>query len=450
MDVANMLGDMPNYSIFMINGKMGLANGYNIIMQPKYDIIYPFVGDFAIVENFNKQGVVDKYGNEILSPIYESIKHLNKKQFECYKRYSENYIYDVEKRTFQVEQLQSIYNILNQWNDSIIIEPNIINNDIVSFEYHVDYYTRKYGVYSIKHNRIILHDCDSIKLPSYHNIIIAQKDYKYAIVDYNGKLFTSYNFDSLLYRRDESPIDSGLIEAGKNGKYGFVDTYGNVKIDFKYSSAFPFKAGKAIVEMNGKFGVIDKWDNIIIPFNYSEIEMLDNGTIILLNKDYWSYSYTIYGEPNAVHLKSNTYKHFRFNFQGNPFLVLVDSSSKQGVVKLNGDIILDTKYDRVYHVSAPEQFVVSIKGKYGIVNDKDRIILPIEYDNIIAIQVNDDFYYRVTQMRRFGIVNRNMRIIIPIEYDSIDYLPTYHAFKVKRGNSYAIVNFENQILVPFH
>lgn len=429
---------------------MGIACGYNLITQPRYDIIYPFVGEFAIVVNEGKYGLINKYGNEILAPIYENLNHIDEKHLECFKGYGECYIYNTVSKIMNIEQYQSIQNYLDTWNDSAMVIPPIINNEVVGFEYRIDCYTRKYGVYSKKLNRIILHDCDSIKLPSFHHIIIAQKGYKYAIVDYNGMFLTSYYFDSLLNRRDESPIDSGLIEAAKNEKYGFVDTYGNVKIDFKYSFVFPFKAGKAIVEMNGKFGVIDKWDNILIPFNYNDIEILDNGSIILLNEDSMGYSYTIYGKPNAVHLKSNTYKNFRFNFQRNPFMVLVDSSSKQGVIKLNGDIILDTKYDRVYHVSAPGQFIVSIKGKFGIVNDKDRIIYPIEYDNISAIQVNDDFCYCVTQMQRFGVVNRNMRIVIPIEYDDIKYLPTYNAFKVKRGNSYAIVNFENQILVPFH
>ena len=42
MKPSPKFGSMPNYSIYIVNGKMGLANGFNLIIQPKYDIIYPF------------------------------------------------------------------------------------------------------------------------------------------------------------------------------------------------------------------------------------------------------------------------------------------------------------------------------------------------------------------------------------------------------------------------
>lgn len=35
MKTALKFGSMPNYSIYMINGKMGLACGFNLLTQPK-------------------------------------------------------------------------------------------------------------------------------------------------------------------------------------------------------------------------------------------------------------------------------------------------------------------------------------------------------------------------------------------------------------------------------
>jgi hypothetical protein len=40
-----------DYSIYVVNGKMGLACGFNIITPPKYDVIYPFVGQYAKVKS---------------------------------------------------------------------------------------------------------------------------------------------------------------------------------------------------------------------------------------------------------------------------------------------------------------------------------------------------------------------------------------------------------------
>ncbi|MEE3414635.1 MAG: hypothetical protein VZR53_04610, partial [Prevotella sp.] len=72
MKTARNLGDMENYSIYMLNGKMGLAgtpNGENeqvILTQPKYDIIYPFVKEHAIVKAGEFFGVINKYGVETI------------------------------------------------------------------------------------------------------------------------------------------------------------------------------------------------------------------------------------------------------------------------------------------------------------------------------------------------------------------------------------------------
>ena len=46
----------------------------SIILSKKYDMAYPFVGDYAIVTCKAKQGVINKKGNWILKPKYENIQ----------------------------------------------------------------------------------------------------------------------------------------------------------------------------------------------------------------------------------------------------------------------------------------------------------------------------------------------------------------------------------------
>ena len=65
----------------------------------------------------------------------------------------------------------------------------------------------------------------------------------------------------------------GLAAAKKNGKWGFIDTIGNLVIDFTYDDIvyYGFSDGFAGVKKDGKFGLIDKNGNVVIPFVYDGI-----------------------------------------------------------------------------------------------------------------------------------------------------------------------------------
>ncbi len=65
----------------------------------------------------------------------------------------------------------------------------------------------------------------------------------------------------------------------KNGKYGYVDDKGNVRISYKYDKANEFDDGFAFVEQNGKFYVIDTLGN---EYLYADdINNLSNETLAL-------------------------------------------------------------------------------------------------------------------------------------------------------------------------
>jgi hypothetical protein len=54
------------------------------------------------------------------------------------------------------------------------------------------------------------------------------------------------------------PFSEGLAPVEVNGKWGFIDTKGNMVIPAVYDSAGSFSEGLAQVKVNGKWGYIDK------------------------------------------------------------------------------------------------------------------------------------------------------------------------------------------------
>lgn len=84
-------------------------------------------------------------------------------------------------------------------------------------------------------------------------MIIVNKGSLYGFIDRNGAIIHEPKFDDILFEHE------GLIGIREyKGKWGFIDTLGNVKIDFKYSKVDDFKNGKAKVRLYDKEFEIDE------------------------------------------------------------------------------------------------------------------------------------------------------------------------------------------------
>ncbi|MEI7595093.1 MAG: WG repeat-containing protein [Bacteroidota bacterium] len=74
-----------NWSLVERHNKQGFIDTYgNIVVEPKYDYIYPF-GEFqenwALVQKNSKFGFIDNAGCEVVKPKYSNIE-----QFDKYKK----------------------------------------------------------------------------------------------------------------------------------------------------------------------------------------------------------------------------------------------------------------------------------------------------------------------------------------------------------------------------
>lgn len=75
----------------------------------------------------------------------------------------------------------------------------------------------------------------------------------------------------------------------KDGKWGYIDTEGNILVEPQYSLAKPFVNGLAAVCVNGKWGYISKNDyKLVIPAEYNEaMEFNSGGRAFVKKNDIW-------------------------------------------------------------------------------------------------------------------------------------------------------------------
>ncbi|MBO9700347.1 MAG: WG repeat-containing protein [Sporocytophaga sp.] len=85
----------------------------------------------------------------------------------------------------------------------------------------------------------------------------------------------------IIFLKEQVITACPLLPVKSNGKWGFVDCNGELKINFDYDRVSNFSEGYSIVRKNEKYGVIDREGNVVIPFGYKSVQALKSGFFIL-------------------------------------------------------------------------------------------------------------------------------------------------------------------------
>lgn len=110
------------------------------------------------------------------------------------------------------------------------------------------------------------------------------KNGKWGLLDRQGKIIAPFIYDDMQHGLGDKTWDISTfkhppkrgeeqywIAVWKNGKAGFIDNTGQIKIPLEYDEVFPYSEGKSAVVKNGKIGFIDTQNNIVVPLNYQYI-----------------------------------------------------------------------------------------------------------------------------------------------------------------------------------
>lgn len=92
------------------------------------------------------------------------------------------------------------------------------------------------------------------------------KSGKYTLLDYTGSVIGTDSYDDA---HGFYP-NATLAAVCKNGKWGFIDTEGNVVIDYQFENAKSFSNGLAAVCRNGKWGFINSDGKLAIDYIFDD------------------------------------------------------------------------------------------------------------------------------------------------------------------------------------
>lgn len=214
-----------------IDDKWNLINKKGEVLNNSYEDYTYSKGDYVIVKQAGKYGIITTSGEVKIAPTYEELE----------------YAFSV----YYIAKLNSKYGVINTDNTSII---------------PLEYLNMTY----VEDKDILIADktetetvlFDSNLTEKLRGIFVYEQDYIKARINGEDKYYT-YKFEEKATK--DILTKNTLFVSKKDGKYGFVDSQGNVVVDYVYDEAKEQNIyGFAAIKLNGLWGSIDRNGRVVL------------------------------------------------------------------------------------------------------------------------------------------------------------------------------------------
>lgn len=251
----------------------------------------------------------------------------------------------------------------------------------------------------------------------------------------------------------------GMVSVKKNGKWGYTDTSGILKVELKYDYTGDFSEGIALAQLGEKFVSIDKSGAELFTYDKGIlIGEFRNGLLLAKNINkaepafYKRDSYGFVNKQGEYALKP-IYKNATSFFSG--YAIIKDSLNKFHFIGTDGKYIPELsnweipveccteylgpvesiiqngglfKVQRKFPMATDkmadkETFQYSIK--FGFINSQGAEVVPCEYDSTGRFEGG---FCKVVVNRKSGLINSNGKKITELKYDELHIPQPYGSF----------------------
>ncbi|MGB4973298.1 MAG: WG repeat-containing protein, partial [Cyclobacteriaceae bacterium] len=330
--------------------------------ERNYEFISDFNGKFFKVKNYGLSGIMDRYGKETVSCVYDSIITHNEDQIAVKFHghygiidFNENWL--LPPQPFPVQLIDE--NHFMQFERGVHLFKNF-DNDLI-------YFTENALFVHGKMLREILPDGTEKEI-NFEGITVSRTTP--AVVD-DTRIITS-EYEGL----------RGII---RNGKYGFIDDRGRLRIANRYEGIGNFKNGLAAVKILGKWGFINAEDKIVINPSYESVS------------------------------------EFRKE-------VAIVKRGKFGFVDKTGRLVLEPRYDSILPLDT-DKFLIQHNQLLGLADETGTVLIEPRFETL-----NDlgNGYVIVSREKKYGLLTQSGFSTIPMVYNQIYYLKNQNQFLAKQ------------------
>ncbi|MEO5600039.1 MAG: WG repeat-containing protein [Cyclobacteriaceae bacterium] len=339
---------LASVSIGTKNRWVVLDSAGETLSEKNYEEIAPFNGKYFAVRNRNYWGAVNAQGKEFVACVHDSLLQQN--------------------GSHVVVKFKGNYGIINL-DENWIITPQPHTLQLLDDERYFEFVGKTTFLKSLTGNIIYFSD----------NLLEFKGDYllenlptgAFWIIDLNG-IISDRSYQPESAEKIFHPSE-GLRAIRKDGKYGFIDDRGRLRIANRYDDVKPFSNGLAAIKIRNKWGFIDDQENIIIQPVYEAVESFRNGYAIVSQNQLFG---IVSGNSKVVlPLRYNTLTINREN------RFILEQDGLTGMADSKGAVIINPKYDEVTDLG--NGYVIAGRnGKYGLLTLQGVSTIPMIYDGL--------------------------------------------------------------------
>lgn len=224
------------------------------------------------------------------------------------------------------------------------------------------------------------------------------------------------------------PFIEDLSRIKYHGKWGFINTKGEMIVSPLYDSVINFSDGlAAFLWQNGKWGFVDKTGKNVIYPQFDYVGSFSDGTAAALKENSWGMIDTkgyFVGNPEIdnngdlqtllaisqkdqppIKMSAALADQFGLDYVGRYFYTLAAASKDGGwgFINQQGDIVIDLKYEAVGDFSNRVVRVMQ-NGKWGFLDQEGKVIIPFIFEEVTDFQ-NELAFVLVDQ--KWGLIRKN-------------------------------------------
>jgi hypothetical protein len=415
-----LLPTSSEFNIIQSGGKSGLIdNNQKIVLPIEFDqLVEAQQGKFLAKRN-RKWGMI-KANNKLLIPLgYDSI-HFQKNEIQAFVKYKGwqlldsvgnvtskkfyDFISKLDAASYKV-QSKGYWGLMNVKGDEIIhcVFDSIMDkhSQLVAVKFKGQYGVmdilenwkvapQPYPIRLVNDSRYVLMQPDNAFLKNLDSETIYFTPYR---MEFKGDYFVEFlpngsektiSYDGLILKRTEFPAleskdktfttNEGLRGIRKDGKYGFVDNRGKLRVANRYDSIDNFNEGLAPIKLIGKWGFVNPQDKIEVQPNYESVTRFVNGLSIAKRN----------GKYGLIDKSGNNRLALRYDaiqlLANQKFLIVLNNL--KGIANENGNIDIEPRFDFLEDLN--NGFLIAGRaGKLGLITTEGLDRIPMIYDKLV-------------------------------------------------------------------
>jgi WG containing repeat len=335
--------------------------------KKRYDFIGELDGNSFKVKTNGHWGLLSLAGDEVIHCVFDSI--IERKATLVAVRFKGQYgIMDMNENWRVAPQPFPIQLVNDQ--RYLLRKPD--NAFLKSFEHQIIYFTPHH--IEFREEYFIEHLPDGTEKS----------------ISYEGLILKRTSFPILKTNDEKFVVSEGFRGIKIDGKYGFVDGRGNLRVANRYDSIDNFHEGLAPIKLIGKWGFINPQDKIVIHPNYESVTQFVNN------------------------------------------LSIAKRNGKYGLIDKSGMIQLIMRYDNIQLLSN-QKFLLTLNKLKGIANEKGQVEIEPRFEFLEDLK---NGFLITGRAGKFGLITTAGLDRIPMIYDKLIFDQSKNQYLAMRKNEW--------------